>query len=236
MQSIKQLYGNKLRASDGDIGHVKDFYFDDKNWVIRYVVVDTGSWLSGRPVLISPHSFGFLKHAGHTLPVNLTRKQIEGSPSIDLHKTVSRKYEEEYYRYYGWPFYWQGGGVWGMGGFPILETITAPFPGQPGEPAESALESADSNLRSTQAVSGYQLQTGDAMIGHVRDFMMDPRDWVIRQLVVTTGHRLSGKEVLIDIRNVQRISYDDSTIVRDLTEADIEQTNAHHLVSEVAID
>jgi hypothetical protein len=239
MQSIKQLYGNKLGASDGDIGHVKDFYFDDQNWVVRYVVADTGSWLSGRQVLISPHSFGFLERTGHTgnaLRVNLTRKQIEGSPSIDLHKPVSRKYEEEYYRYYGWPFYWQGAGVWGMSGFPVLETTTTPFAGQSGEPAESSPESADSHLRSTQAVSGYQLQTGDATIGHVRDFMMDPRDWVIRQLVIKTGHRLSGKEVLIDIRNVQRISYDDSTVFTDLTEADIEQSPPHHLVSESAID
>ena len=45
LQNTKELYGNKLAALDGDIGHVKDFYFDDKNWVVRYLVADTGSWL-----------------------------------------------------------------------------------------------------------------------------------------------------------------------------------------------
>src|SRR5450759_639501 len=101
LQSIKQLYGDKLGASDGEIGHVKDFYFDDQNWAIRYLVVDTGNWLMSRQVLLSPHSLGHLEQAGKVLRVNLTRKQIEGSPSIDLHKPVSRQYEEEYYQYYG---------------------------------------------------------------------------------------------------------------------------------------
>jgi len=231
MQSIKELYGNKLGASDGDIGHVKDFYFDDQNWVIRYLVADTGSWLPGRQVLISPYSFGPFEHTGNVLRVNLTRKQIEDSPSIDLHKPVSRKYEEEYYQYYGWPFYWQGAGVWGMSGFPVLETVTRPFPGQSGEPTEPTPPSTDSHLRSTQAVSGYQLQTGDAMIGHVRDFMMDPYNWAIRQLVIKTGHRLSGKDVVIEIKNVQRISYDESTIFTDLPEGAAKQSPAPPLVS-----
>jgi hypothetical protein len=57
-RTIKQLLGDQLGASDGDIGHVKDFYFDDKSWAVRYVVADTGSWLPGRQVLLSPHSFG----------------------------------------------------------------------------------------------------------------------------------------------------------------------------------
>jgi hypothetical protein len=96
LRSIKQVYGNTLGAPDGEIGQVKDFYFDDQNWTIRYLVVDTGLWLPGRQVLISPHSVGRLDHAERVLRVNLTRKQIENSPSIESHKPVSRQYEEEY--------------------------------------------------------------------------------------------------------------------------------------------
>src|SRR3984957_15333038 len=120
LRSIKQLYGNTLGASDGEIGQVKDFYFDDQNWAIRYLVVATGLWLSGRQGLISPHSIGRLDQAERVLRVDLTRKQIENSPSIESHKPVSRQYEEEYYRYYGLPCYWQGDGLWGRGAFPIL--------------------------------------------------------------------------------------------------------------------
>ena len=104
--SIKQLYGNKLGASDGDLGHVQDIYFDDQSWAIRYLVADTGTWLPGRQVLISPYSLGRLDQAEKLLRVNLTRSQMENSPAIESHKPVSRQYEAEYHRYYGWPLYW----------------------------------------------------------------------------------------------------------------------------------
>src|SRR5580704_19270691 len=116
LQSLKHLYGHQLAALDGEIGHVKDFYFDAQNWTVRCVVADTGSWLPGRQVLISPHAFGGLHQSGKLLSVNLTRKQIGDSPSIESHKPVSRQYEEEYHRYYGWPGYWQGDGLWGVSG------------------------------------------------------------------------------------------------------------------------
>src|SRR5271166_2639838 len=105
LRSIRQLYGKTLRTSDADIGHIKDFYFNDQQWVVRYVIADTGSWLSGRLVLISPHAFQNIYQKAGSVLVSLTRQQIENSPSIDSHMPVSRQYEEEYYRYYGWPSY-----------------------------------------------------------------------------------------------------------------------------------
>src|ERR1019366_6923102 len=116
--NTKKLHGHKLAALDGEIGHVKDCYFDDQSWAVRYLVADTGSWLSGRQVLLAPHAFGPLELAEKRLVVNLTRQQIEDSPAIESHKPLSRQYEEQDYGYYGWPSYWQGGGVWGPGGFP----------------------------------------------------------------------------------------------------------------------
>jgi len=229
LRSIKQLYGDKLGAADGEIGHVKDFYFDDQNWAVRYVVADTGSWLPGRQVLISPHAFGSLQQAGKLLLVTLTRKQIEDSPSIELHKPVSRQYEEEYHRYYGWPYYWQGDGLWGMSGFPILELPAQPLPSEPATAIGPQPERADAHLRSTQAVNGYHLQARDGIIGHVCDFTMDAASWAIRHLVIKTGHRFSGKEVQIPTREVERISYPDSTVFVSLTREAIQQTPAQHL-------
>ena len=228
LQSIKQLYGNKLGASDGEIGHVKDFYFDDRNWAVRYVVADTGSWLPGRQVLISPHAFpeGF---RGKILRVKLTRKQIEDSPSIESHKPLSRQYEEEYYRYYGWPYYWQGGGLWGMGGFPILELPSKPLPSEPATASGRQPERADAHLRSTQAVNGYHVQASDGMIGYVCDFMMDAQSWAIGQVVIKIGHRLSGKEVQIPSGKVDRISWDESKVFVNLTKEAIEQSPAHQV-------
>jgi len=229
LQGIKPLYGNKLGASDGDIGHVKDFFFDDQNWAIRYVVADTGSWLPERQVLISPHAFGNLHQSAKVLAVNLTRKQIENSPPIESHKPVSRQYEEEYHRYYGWPYYWQGGGLWGMGGFPILELPPKPLPTVPATVNGPQPKRADAHLRSTQAVNGYHLQASDGTIGHICDFMMDTRSWAISELVIKIGHRFSGKEVQIPASAVDRISWDESKVFVHLPKEVVEQSPQHHL-------
>jgi uncharacterized protein YrrD len=217
LRSVKQLYGDKLGASDGEIGRVKDLYFDDQSWAVRYVVADTGSWLPGRQVLLSPHAFGELHEAGKVLRVNLTRKQIEDSPAIESHKPVSRQYEEEYHRYYGWPFYWEGTGLWGLSGFPILELPAAPFP------SEHAIgpnpRRADAHLRSTQSVKGYHLRKGEETIGRVCDFLINARSWAIAQLVINTGHRFSGSEVQLPTRDVVRISYEESTVFAKMTGA-----------------
>jgi sporulation protein YlmC with PRC-barrel domain len=224
-QNIKQLYGKNLGASDGEIGQVMDFYFDDKSWAVRYLVVNTGSWLSGRQVLLTPHAFG--NHAFgrsdadvNVLHVNLTRKQVENSPSVDTHRPVSRQYEEEYYTYYGWPTYWEGSGVFGAAGFPV---VTPPL-------TEEDLrhhrhnQRDDVHLRSTKSITGYQIQATDGTIGSVSSFMVDGRTWLIRELVVETGHWYSFKEILLLPENIERISYEDSTVFVNLTKEDLQQT------------
>jgi hypothetical protein len=232
LRSIKQIYGNKLGASDGDIGHVKDFYFDDQNWIVRYLVADTGSWLPGRQVLLSPHAFGSLYQDGKVLCANLTRKQIEDSPSLESHKPVSRQYEEEYYNYYSWPYYWQGTASSSMSVFPILGLPSKPSLSEAGTASgHHPADPADSHLRSTQAVSGYHIKGSDGPVGHCSDFMIDTQSWAIRELVIKTGHLLSGKEVQISTSTVDHISFDESTVFVNLMRETIEQSPAHHLVS-----
>lgn len=224
LRSIKHSYGNKLAALDGEIGHVRDFYFDDQNWVVRYVVADTGNWLPGRQVLLAPYVFDRFQLEEKFLAVDLTKKQIEDSPSIDTHKPLSRQYEMEYYRHYGFPNYWDGGGLWGMNSYPTLDRPPGPLADGQGMLHDAPRVAADAHLRSTQAVNGYAIHATDGVVGHVCDFMMEPRTWVIQQLVVKTGHRLSGREVLIPPSQVERISYDESTIYIRLNGAATEQS------------
>jgi uncharacterized protein YrrD len=226
LQNIKNIYGAKLTASDGEIGHVKDFYFDDKTWVIRYLVADTGSWMAGRLVLLTPHIFGKWDLYGMTLHVSLRKEQIENSPSIEAHKPVSRQYEIDYYRYYGWPNYWDGGAMWGSGEYPSL---VAPS-------IDEFLSTQrhhhrdDRHLQSTQAVTGYQIQAIDGEIGTVSGFVVDDKSWAIRELAVETGHWYSGNQILIAPDEIERVSYEDSSVFVKLTKADIQRTAENHLV------
>ena len=215
LRNIKQLYGEKLRASDGEIGHLKDFYFDDQKWVVRYVVVNTGSWLSGRLVLIAPDAFGNLDQDKSLLLVNLTRQQIENSPPIELHKPVSRQYEEEYYRYYEF--------------IPIVQPRPFPLPSEEAGESDNGLNVNDPHLRSTHALNGYHLQTSEETIGHITDFMMDDKSWAICHLVVETGRWLSGKEIVISPSHVDRINYEDSKVFVNLTKEAILQAPEFHL-------
>jgi uncharacterized protein YrrD len=217
LQSIKELYGRKLSALDGDIGHVKDLYFDDAAWAIRYVVVDTGTWLTGRLVLLSPHAFENLDQGENALQVNLRKKQIQDSPSIDAHETVSRQFEEKYYRSYGWPIYWQGGQMWGMSVDPL---VLAPQP-QDISVRRTLEPVADRHLQSTKEVTGYHVQATDEAIGHVADFCMNAKSWAIHELVVEAGHWYSGRQILVSPDRIDRISFVDRKVFVRLTKAEI---------------
>ena len=113
LNKAKTLKGYTLDSLDGEIGKVKEFYFDDQHWTIRYLVADTGNWLTGRQVLISPYALVAVNKEEQHIAIDLTKKQIEDSPSLDSDKPVSRQFEEAYYGYYGWPMYWGGPYMWG---------------------------------------------------------------------------------------------------------------------------
>ena len=211
LHSIQQRYGENLRASDGEIGHVRDFYFDDKNWAVRYLVADTGGWLTGRLVLISPHALGRLYPEGKVLLVNLTREQIEKSPPIDEHKPVSRQHEEEYHRHYGYPYYAESMPLWGLASYPVIVP--------PPRPTAAKQREVDSHLRSTRVVKGYNVEASDGAIGEIADFLIDARTWLIREIVVASGRWYSGKEIRLPTDKISRISYDKSTVYVNSTKA-----------------
>ncbi len=230
LHNTKELYGHKIAALDGDLGHVKDFYFDDKTWVIRYLVVDTGNWLAGRLVLLSPHAFAKLDAFEKTLHIKLQKNQIESSPSIESHRPVSRQYEVEYYKYYGWPVYWNGAGLWGFGGFPVVMP-----------PAQEQLESRlqhhhrdDKHLQSSRAVTGYAIHTTDGIIGEVSGFLVDDKNWAIPEIIVETGHWYAGKQIMIPTSRIERIDYEGSAVHVNLTKVDLQQTGENHLAHTAA--
>lgn len=219
LQNIKELYGHKLTAIDGEIGHVKDFYFDDKIWFVRYLVADTGSWLTGRLVLLAPHAFGKWDQFERTLHLKLPIKQIEASPSIESHRPVSRQNEIDFHKYYGWPAYWNGSAIWGLGGSPLVMP-----PSKEEMEADLHPNPDDKHLQSTQALTGYHVQSGNETIGHISGFLVDDRSWEIHKLVVETGPWYAGQEVLISPEVVDRISHPESKVFVNTTIAEIQRT------------
>jgi hypothetical protein len=119
LRRLNDLEGYPIEATNGAIGQVTDFLFDDESWVVRYLVVQTGEWLSNRSVLISPIAIGQPACSYRTLRVPMTTDQVRNSPDVDTDKPVSRQYELGYFGYYGYyPYYWGDSGLWGAGDDP----------------------------------------------------------------------------------------------------------------------
>lgn len=235
IHSIKRLIGYRLTALDGKIGSLTDFYFDDREWTVRYAVAETSSWPHRRQVLISPRSFGEIAHAEQALHVELSREEVKNSPPIDAHKPISRQYEEEYYRYYGWPYYWQGAALWGMAGFPILLRRSEPFLGEHAHLHRSE-KNRRGSLRSFHVVSGYRVQADDNVLGRFRDFLVNDEHWGIQACVVETGSRRAGKRVRISPDQIDRISWDASTIFVNASECISRRTSALESIDQPARD
>jgi len=216
MLTNKRLKDFAIRATDGDLGTVDDLYFDDETWAIRYLIVDTGKWLSGRRVLISPMSVIHLDLAAARVDVALTKRQVEHSPEIDTHLPVSRQHEATFLGYYGYPYYWGGPYLWGPAFFPaglgVSEKRSAEALAE-----KVRKESPDSHLRSTEAVTGYDIAAADGEIGHVDGFVVDDEAWAIRYLEVATRNWLPGKKVLVSPAWIERVSWTDSTVYAGLT-------------------
>ena len=220
---LKKIYGIKLHASDGDLGKIRDFYYDDVSYAVRYAVAQTGSWLTEREVLLSPRGFGRLNLEDHVWTVELTQKQIADSPPLESHRPVSRQYEEAYHTYYSWPYYWGDDVIFSGGGYGTMIPATL----ENEETLAQRHQHDDPHLRSTQAVQGFKIEAMDGTIGHVSDFLMDSATWSMRFLLVESGPWYSGKEVLIPMDKITRIDHEASRVHIALTKADLEQTGEH---------
>jgi sporulation protein YlmC with PRC-barrel domain len=210
LRSIKQLHGSSILAADGTIGKVDEFYFDDEEWTIRYLVVDIGKWLLGQRVLVSPAALGHPNRAADILPVTLTQEQLKTSPDIGQHKPVSRQPKTEY---------WPGLGIPTSRGVAGLYAAAQSVTHKDGE------HKPDPHLRSTREVTGYHVQARDGQIGHVEDFIVDDETWTIRHLVVNTRNWVPGKKlVLVEPRWVGRVSWAGSKVFMTLLRASIKDS------------
>ncbi len=224
IRTLDELRGYDIQATDGEIGHVEDFLFDDESWTIRYFVVDTGPWLFGRKVLIAPQSVGEPSWEGGVLPVDLTKEQVEESPEVDLEQPVSRQKQAIINRHYGWQNYWAT--------LPTGARVGAPVSAPPAEAAmatdaeEEAMEHlpGDPHLRSVDEVVGYNIGAVDGEIGSVDDFLVEDEKWTIRYMVVDTSTWLTGRQVLVAPEWIDNVSWERSMVQVKMGKSDIESS------------
>jgi hypothetical protein len=209
------INGYAIHASDGPIGTVRDFLFDDATWMVRWLVVDTGNWLPGPEILLPPSAVEQVNHMGHQFNVKLTKQQVKDCPDIDSHLPVSRQHETSLYNYYGWSPYWGDGaymGLVGYGGGGDIEPPSTELMLREKEIDDAKRSKSDVTLRSVKEVNGYHIHANDGEIGHVEDFLVQDSDWGIRYLVVGTGNWWPGNKVLISPQAVQTIQWSDRLV------------------------
>lgn len=216
-RNVKSLIGYNMGTTDGEIGKVKEFYFDDNTWTIRYLIVKTGSWLFGREVLISPDAVMRNSWKEETFPVSLTKEQIRTSPDIDTNKPVSRQIEIQLYGHYPWRPYWgsgfYAGSLWDAANTSsVIDEKVINAADDKGRIADE-----DQHLRSTKEVTGYSIHATDGEIGSVIDFIIDDQTWQLVYFVVDTRNWFGGKKVLIEVRHIKEVQWDKSRIFVDTT-------------------
>jgi hypothetical protein len=233
IRSAKSLKTLELRARDGVLGKVKDLYFDDRHWILRYVVVETGTWLNSRKVLISTSVIDAADWARGELPVNLTQEQVRQSPSVNAEREVSRDEERGLRKHYGWPVYWPDS-VSALG--PSLPVVEAPIFLPVPATAEAAMSSSpamrrapegDPRLRRGGAVIGYRLEATDGTSGHIDDFLFEDHTWHIPYLVIDPRAWLPGGMVVISPDWISAVSWTESRVYIDLTRDAIKTAPAY---------
>jgi len=220
-RQIESLTGFTIGGTDGEVGKVKDFYFDDKSWTIRYLIVETGSWLSGRKVLLSPQAVTKTDWEQETFEVNLTMEQIKNSPLIDTDRPVSRQHEMALYSYYPWGGYYWGDGI-GLSGMGMS------YPVSLNPAAVRDTSDDDVHLRSTDKVTGYNIKATDGEIGDVEDFIIDDSTWKIDFMLVDTGNWFPGKKVLISPKWIKEVSWENSTVIVNASEEQVKNSPEYH--------
>jgi uncharacterized protein YrrD len=206
-RSTNELSGYRVLATDGECGSIKDFLFDDKSNIVRYLVVDTGGWMTERQVLISPVAIDQPNLDSHELPTVLSRTNIENSPAVEEDLPVSRQSENALSAHFNWPAYWNSS-----------HTLM----NQEDTSTQVAELERNPHLRSINEVTGYQIQCMEGTLGHIDDLIIDTESWSLRYLVIDTRSWLPGKKVIIAFDWITHFTWEDSLAHVDLTQEQVQ--------------
>jgi hypothetical protein len=207
LRSANKIIGHRLSAMDGEIGRAADFLLDDGNWVLRYLVVETGAWLSKRRVLIAPPALNKADWTSRRMVLDATREQVETAPVLEA-DVPSRQHEVELSRHYGW-------NACGLGDYPSDPALVS-------LPELAPAVGGDPHLSSVKQLLGYGIESQDGNVGHVEDFIVEDDTWSIRYLVIDSRNWLSGRKLLIATAWLGAVNHEDRQISLPLPGSKIE--------------
>lgn len=210
---LNQFIGYNVKAPDGYVGKVCDFYFDDRSWRVIYLVVDTGDWLN-RKIVISPLALLQPDIASKTFPVRITRKQVQISPTIDT-SMVPRDELPELCEYFGWPmerntyirFFKSTNGQTRLSLF-MPDLATANEHDMP--------DQYFTRFRRTQGITGCMIKAPETVLGRVSDYIIEDSNWQIRYLVIRVEKSISQKLLLMDSRHLTDVHWSENVIELNL--------------------
>jgi sporulation protein YlmC with PRC-barrel domain len=194
LHRLQTLVEHSVIATDGEIGSVRDFLFDDQTWTIHYLVVDVKRWLTREEVVLPVTAIKQLDWENKTLHVQLTKEQVRQSPDVDTKEPVSRQQEIAMQDYFGKLAYWVD----------RRSPMTSSMPTGMEYPVHTK---GDLHLRSISNLEGYKVWGTDGELGRMEDFILDEASWHLGYLEVKAGEWLLCRPVLVPTRWVKSISW-----------------------------
>lgn len=208
------------------MGKVKDIYFDDNSWAIRYAQVDTQKWLPGRNVYVSPSSFKGVKEDEKLVEVNHTKETIKNSPTIPADSEISTANEASLTAYYGWNRYWMGGDLWGASDRPVLPEV--PIQNDKNAANRNEMEMNENTnyvLLNESDTIGMKVHGHDGHMGEVTDLVFDDDHWKIQYLVVKYLKIPVERYYLVTTKHITSVEWVEKDLYLDLKADSLEEQN-----------
>ncbi|EPX77919.1 hypothetical protein [Salipiger mucosus] len=233
LMSFHDLRSYGIHATDKQTGSINDFYFDDHEWRLRYLVAHTGFFLTGRETLVGAARLGTPDTERMELPINLSAQELRTAEPGEAHQPANAQRHATHML--------PDTGFWA----PYLVATELFY--TPSRAQELMAETRDENdtteaedyqdmkLRSMVEVIGYKIAEKDGDVGSVCGFLIDPEDWTLQHVVVETGHWLPGRRVAITTRWIEAADWHEQRIHVEVSRQEIEEAPTLDTVDDLLI-
>lgn len=225
LHPLSKLNKATVITTDNETGEAADLFFDERDWAVRYLVVNIGTWLFGRTTLIAPAAIQAVEWNKKKISLNLTRKQIEKSPAIDTRAPIPRQRELEIFTFYGWQEYWPASSFTSVPPLPPHAHPLQPIRSMEDELAAPPEHFEDPHLRRLAEARSCKLLAADGEAGKIVDLLVDDSDWAIRFILVAT--RPEGREIAVPIARLGRARWSERQLTTDLANESLQSAPAY---------